>query len=200
MGLSMPKCLPLALVTLFLGVLCGCGYTGNKRVEPSVAPAQPWAEKLERPGVENLHKVSADLYRGAQPTKEGFKSLKDLGVKTVICLRGLHSDPEDVDTLGMAREHIPMEPWHPETEDVVKFLKLVKDPSRGPFFVHCQRGSDRTGMLCAIYRIVIQGWTRADAIEELKHGGYDFAELWSGIVKYLETFDIDAVKKQAGIE
>jgi hypothetical protein len=32
-----------------------------------------WAKKIELSGVSNLHKVSDDLYRGAQPTEEGMK-------------------------------------------------------------------------------------------------------------------------------
>src|SRR3954453_13044675 len=38
-------------------------------------------------GVGNFHQVSEHVYRGAQPTDEGFKNLAKLGVKTVIDLR-----------------------------------------------------------------------------------------------------------------
>jgi hypothetical protein len=43
-------------------------------------------------GVENFAKISPALWRGAQPTAEGFRSLEAAGVKTVINLRGRHDD------------------------------------------------------------------------------------------------------------
>ncbi|GAF98053.1 unnamed protein product, partial [marine sediment metagenome] len=46
---------------------------------PDVAPplaTYPWATAIERPGLPNFHKVSDSLYRGAQPTAEGFRELK----------------------------------------------------------------------------------------------------------------------------
>src|SRR5260370_21583430 len=38
-------------------------------------------------GVENFWKVDDHVYRGAQPTEEGFRNLAKLGVKTVVDLR-----------------------------------------------------------------------------------------------------------------
>ena len=51
------------------------------------ASGRKWAERLELPGVPNLHRVSENLYRGAQPGAEGMKQLEKLGVKTVVNLR-----------------------------------------------------------------------------------------------------------------
>ena len=58
---------------------------------------------------------------------------------------------------------------------------MVRFPARppptrscGPFFVHCQHGSDRTGVCIAAYRIVVQGWTKQDAIREMTGGNYGF--------------------------
>ena len=48
-----------------------------------------------------------------------------------------------------------MKPWHAEDEDVVAFLKIASNTNNLPVFVHCQRGADRTGMMCAMYRIVL---------------------------------------------
>lgn len=40
--------------------------------------------------------------------------------------------------------------------------------------VHCWHGSDRTGAVIAAYRIVQQGWSQHDAIDEMINGGYGF--------------------------
>ena len=42
------------------------------------SPSRPanWAQKIERPGLPNLHQVTTNLFRGAQPTAEGMKELE----------------------------------------------------------------------------------------------------------------------------
>jgi protein tyrosine/serine phosphatase len=56
-----------------------------------------------------------------------------------------------------------------------------------PIFVHCRAGRDRTGLEIAMYRIVVQGWTRQRAIGELYAHGYNWM-LYPGIERYLKTF------------
>jgi hypothetical protein len=68
---------------------------------------------------------------------------------------------------GLAEERISFKAWHAEDEDVVKFLRFVREPANQPVFVHCQWGADRTGMMIAIERIAIEGWTKDAAIEEV---------------------------------
>jgi protein tyrosine/serine phosphatase len=161
------------------------------------ASSHEWAASIQKPGLPNLHHVSDDLYRGAQPTAEGFRQLQAMGVKTVINLRFFHSDRELITGTDLDYEEIPMNTWHAEDEDVVRFLTLVSDKSRAPFFVHCQHGADRTGMMCAVYRIVIQGWTRDEAIKEMTSERFGFHEIWSNLVAYLQEFDLEKLKQQA---
>jgi protein tyrosine phosphatase (PTP) superfamily phosphohydrolase (DUF442 family) len=160
------------------------------------APCRVWAVRIKRPGLPNLYRVSDDLYRGAQPTAEGFRQLKAMGVKTVINLRSLYSDRKEIAGTGLAYEEIPMYPWHAENEDVVRFLELVADGSRAPFFVHCYYGSDRTGMLCAAYRIAIQGWTKEEAIAEMTQGGFGFHAIWEDLLDYLQSLDVKKLKQR----
>ena len=164
------------------------------------APRNPkWAVPLEKPGLPNLNKVSDQLYRGAQPTAEGMKELKNMGVKTVVNLRSFHSDRDEIGLTGLAYEHIYMKAWHAEEKEVVRFLQIVSDSSRTPVFVHCHYGADRTGTMCAIYRIAIQGWTKDDALKEMKEGGYGFHPIWKNLVTYIKELDIEKIKKKAGI-
>jgi protein tyrosine/serine phosphatase len=151
-------------------------------------------------GVPNCHKVSDDLYRGAQPNEEGMKQLEKFGIKTVVNLRALHSDRDELKDVNLSTEHIFVKPWHPEDEDVVRFLKIVTDNNRTPVFVHCQYGADRTGTMCAIYRIAVQGWPKDEAIEEMTKGNFGFQEIWSNLVDYIRGLDIEKIKQQAEIK
>ena len=173
---------------------------GNNQREAGTTRAQnKWAERIELPGLPNLHKVSDDLYRGAQPTADGMKQLKKLGVKTVVNLRSLHSDRDDIKGTGLTYEHINMTPLKIEDKDVVRFLRIVTDSSRTPVFVHCQHGADRTGTMCAIYRIAEQGWSKDEAIEEMTKGGFGFHSIWQNLPDYVRKVDVEEITRNAGL-
>lgn len=159
-----------------------------------------WAKLLNKPGLPNLHLVNDRIYRGAQPTAEGFQELAKLGIKTVINLRAFHTDVDELKGTGLSYEPIPMKTWHAEMEDVVKFLSIVTDTNKTPVFVHCQHGADRTGTMNAIYRIVVQGWTKEQAIREMTQGGYGFHEVWANLITFIKELDVDAIKRRAGID
>jgi protein tyrosine/serine phosphatase len=158
-----------------------------------------WAAKVEQPGLPNLHRVTPNLYRSAQPTADGLRAAEKLGIKTVICLRAFHADTDNAESTKLRVERIRFNTWHPEDEDVVRFLKLITKTRNGPFLVHCQHGADRTGTMIAIYRIAVQGWKKDDAIREMTGGGYGYHEMWSNLIRYLKNLDIDALKKKAGM-
>ena len=158
-----------------------------------------WAVKLERPGVQNLHRVIPALYRSAQPSAEGMRELERLGVRTVINLRAFNSDRGEAKDTGLRLERIRFNTWHAEDDEVVRFLRLVTAATNAPVLVHCQHGSDRTGTMLAIYRVAVQGWTKDEAIRELKHGGYGYHTLWFNLPRYIRHLDIDRLKREAGL-
>ena len=60
----------------------------------------------------------------------------------------------------------------------------------------CTAGTARTGLIIAGYRMVFQNWSRRDAIEEFRLGGFGYHEkTCPNIIKLLETLAIEAVKK-----
>ena len=73
-------------------------------------------------------------------------------------------------------------------------------PARVPVLVHCQHGADRTGSMIAVYRVIVQGWSKDDAIREMKEGGYGFHRIWGNLPEWIENLDIDGVRREVGIE
>jgi protein tyrosine/serine phosphatase len=92
-----------------------------------------------------------------------------------------------------------MKAWHPEEKEVVRFLRIVNDPKKTPVLVHCMHGADRTGVMCATYRLAVQGWTKEDAIEEMTNGGYGFHSVWSNLIKWVKNLDINELREKAGL-
>ncbi len=196
---------PVLTCAVVLGAeVTGCRYWAgplplgvDNDVRATSSPASSrWAQPMELPGLPNLHKVSDSVYRGAAPTPEGIEQLKKLGIRTVVDLRDTGS-PDDLRGTGMTYVRIPATAWQAEEKDVVQFLQTVTDAGRLPVFVHCRRGADRTGMMSAIYRIVVQGWSKDQAIDEMTHGGFGFYSGWQNLVRYIRDLDIERIKQLA---
>ncbi|HUA57609.1 MAG TPA: tyrosine-protein phosphatase [Verrucomicrobiae bacterium] len=132
-----------------------------------------WAASPATPGIDNFHQIDSQVYRGAQPTAEGFQYLSRMGVKVILDLRehDRRSTGEEhiVTAAGMRYVNVAMTGMTPPTESQIhQILALLEDPSAGPVFVHCKRGADRTGAVIAAYRIDHDKWDNARALSEAK--------------------------------
>ncbi|MDH4129550.1 MAG: dual specificity protein phosphatase family protein, partial [Spirochaetota bacterium] len=156
-------------------------------------PCNIWAKAKKLKGLPNFHIVNNNLYRGAQPTVKGFKLLEKMGVKTIINLRSLHSDRSKIKNTNLKYFHINMKAWHPEEENIIKFLKLIKNKNNLPIFVHCKHGADRTGLMIAMYRIIFCHWTKDQAINEMTKGGFGFHKVWDNIIMFIKNADINKI-------
>jgi len=131
------------------------------------------AEKRVAEGVPNFGVISDHLYRGAQPTSVGFETLRRMGVQTVVRLsmgeEGSNAEEREVRGLGMDFVAIPWSTQHDPTDgQVAAFLTAMRDARDERVFVHCKAGSDRTGVMVALYRITADGWPASAAISEMK--------------------------------
>jgi tyrosine-protein phosphatase SIW14 len=142
-------------------------------------------------GLPNFHKVNPQIFRGAQPTAEGFQQLAQLGVKTVLDLREAGSrsfeEKKIVEARGMRYVSVPMQGFHtPSADQIDKVLTLFNDSSAAPVFVHCRRGADRTGTVVACYRISHDGWENKRALEEARSLGMSWMQksLQSYVLQY----------------
>jgi protein tyrosine/serine phosphatase len=158
-----------------------------------------WATRVEQDGLPNLFRISTNLYRCAQPTAAGLQAAEKLGIKTVISLRAFHSDNDEVESTKLRTERIRFNTWHPEDEDVIRFLKLVSNTNNGPYLIHCLHGADRTGTMIAIHRMAFEGWTKQEAIKEMTDGGFGYHTVWRNLIKYLNELDVEKLKKKAGL-
>jgi|SRR5215469_4225031 len=133
-------------------------------------------------GVGNFHQLNETVYRGAQPSGQGFQNLAHLGIKTIVDLREsggrAKAEQKIVEAAGMRYINIPLSGYAaPSDDQVAHLLVLLNDKSFGPIFIHCRRGADRTGTIMACYRISHDHWQNQKALEEAKANGMSWTEM-----------------------
>lgn len=162
--------------------------------EVAVRPAE-WAQAVSVPGVQNCYQLDAKVYRAAQPDAAGFAALKRLGIATVLNLRDLHDDTEAAQGTGLLLQRVEMEADDITIDQVVAALRLLRQ-AEGPVLIHCWHGSDRTGTVSAMYRIVFQNWSKEAAIDELVNGGYGYHAIYRNIPELIRSADIEAIRRK----
>ena len=181
-----------AAAPIVLSVLTACSDS------PSVpAVAQPErAQVVTLKGVENLHRVSAELYRSGQPEPEGFTALEQMGVRSVLNLREYHKDTRKARHTDLHLMAYPVAAGQVTAADVENCLRLLQDAPK-PALVHCWHGSDRTGIVVAAYRIIYQGWSVDAAEKVFRDDTYGHHEFWYGnLVELLRHTDWQAMKQR----
>ncbi len=165
---------------------------------PRVRPVQ-WAQPVVGTTLGNCFKVSQDLYRSEQPTAADIPDLKALGIQTILNLREYHQDDEKLAQAGFVLVHDPVAAGSLERDDMVRILGRIRDAKK-PVLVHCWHGSDRTGFTVAGYRMIFQGWSTSDAVEEFKLGGFGYHKrFYPKLPVTLEKLDVPMIQKELGI-
>lgn len=176
----------LTILVLFVGC------TKNPDQSRPTAQSKKSAERIaDVGGVDNVGKISDALFRGGQPDDDGFKYLREKGIKTIINLRENHSDKDGAEKLGLKCVDIPMKAGvlgskPPTDEQIKKFFEIVLDPAYQPVYFHCKQGMDRTGTMAAIYRIEMDGWTNQEAINEMQEFGYH--DVYKDLIEFVRNY------------
>ena len=124
-----------------------------------------------------ITQVDGLLFRGPRPTEADLKQFKydvNLEVGWFEFLHGECKQEQDwCRDLGVNYIHRPMSDLLPPYIGELRTLvwDLQKFTSR-PTLVHCLHGEDRTGMVVAAWRILVQGWSPEKAIDEMYSFGF----------------------------
>jgi len=159
-----------------------------KDAAPSVEPSM--GRHLLFEGVPNFGEVTPMLYRGGQPTREGFDKLAKMGINIVVDTGRSKRDEKQIKQLGMRYVSLAWYCPFPKDDVFARFLKLIKQNPDKKIFVHCRLGNDRTGMMIAAYRIGGQGWTAEQAMKEMHLFGYTAVHhlMCPGLAGYEKSF------------
>src|SRR5437899_6954772 len=150
------------------------------------------------------------LWRGAKPAQDGAAWLVQRGVRTIVNLELLHDDRR---VFGEARPasagryelaYFRISDWEPNAvlapalldDHVAHFLAVVDDQPK-PVYVHCRSGQNRTGVMVAAYRVIVEGASADEAIEEMRR----YQGIWfradSGYIRSLSPERREEIRRKA---
>jgi hypothetical protein len=142
------------------------------------------------------------LWRGAKPDKEGAAWLIEHEVKTIVNLELFNDDLPIIEQVNLTTpktlkiEYFRVKDWEPlpvlapsvEDEHVVHFLAIASQQANQPVYVHCRSGQNRTGIMVAAYKIIIEGNPNIGAVieEMMAYQGF-----WSDVdAKYIRGLSL----------
>ncbi len=154
-----------------------------------------WAQPVIGFKIDNFYKIDEAVYRSEQPNSKDMKALEEAGIRSALNLREYHSDADEAKGTHIQLYRVAMNAGEIYDTLIAKALYSI-DRAKKPILIHCWHGSDRTGAVVAMYRMVFQNWPREKAIDEFKNGGFGYHEWWyPNIENYLKTVDIEKMKK-----
>jgi protein tyrosine/serine phosphatase len=127
------------------------------------------------------------LWRGAKPDKDDAAWLIQHGVRTIVNLELILDDKRAFgdatveDTNYYEVRYFRIHDWEPlrilapsvVDDHVAHFLAIVSQQPK-PVYVHCRYGENRTGVIVAAYRVLVEGVSNEEAIEEMSR----YKALW----------------------
>ena len=156
--------------------------------------------EIESKYFNNLYSINDSIFRSEQPSKSGFKELETSGIKTIINLRRLRNDIKKAEDTELQLEHIPLATKYIIEDDIIEILQLIQSVEK-PLLIHCWHGSDRTGVMIAAYRIIVENWTKEEAIKEFKIDEFGYHEKrYPNLISLLENLDVANIKNQLNIK
>lgn len=142
----------------------------------------------------NLHQMTPTLYRSALPDSSAVPVLEQLKIATVINFLP-ESDASWLKNPGIKQVQLTYRTNHVDDADVLAALRAIQQAqANGPVLMHCKHGSDRTGLMAAMYRVVVQGWSKEEALNEMTLGGFGSSSGFKDGVRYMMKADIDKLR------
>jgi protein tyrosine/serine phosphatase len=140
----------------------------------------------------NFHTITpGEAYRSAQldsPRLEHY--IRKYGIRSVVNLRGRFADEawyiNEIKTcsqLGVKHYDLELSALHePDPSQVQQLLGIFKTAPR-PVLIHCQGGADRSGLVAAMWKVIVDKQTKANAEKQLT--------IWDGHIPIRGTVAMD---------
>lgn len=120
--------------------------------------------------------LDVDFATGAQPRGDAYVKAAASGFRSVVSLRtsgegiDLGRERARAESAGIRFHNIPVNSGSPRPEQADEFLRLTREPANRPMLITCAT-ANRVGAFMMILRVIDQGWSEAQALEEARRIG-----------------------------
>jgi protein tyrosine/serine phosphatase len=153
----------------------------------------------------NAHRISARAWRSAQPSPRHLRRARDMGVRTIVNLRGRRDncgsyvlERAACERLGLTLVNFPIRSRGALARETILAAADLFPTLEYPVLFHCKSGADRAGFMAVLYQFLHEGVPLDSATRQLS--------LRFGHVKQAKTGVIDhffatyaKVSKETGI-
>jgi protein tyrosine phosphatase (PTP) superfamily phosphohydrolase (DUF442 family) len=176
----------LFVAVLIVGTLWAVSAcSATKNAPPKTASIAPPPRAATQPsnyaGLHNVVAYGDTLYSGAVPEgAEGFETLRDMGVKTIISVDGATPEVELAKKYGLRYVHLPIGYNGMTDERKLEIARAVQDLP-GPVYIHCHHGKHRSAAAAGAAAVSLGMLTREQALAEMKVSGTaaNYTGLWA---------------------
>lgn len=149
----------------------------------------------------NMDEIAPGVWRSNQPDPRRLRRCRDMGIRTVISLRGstpssnLRIEREACHALGLKLITIRLQSRSlPPRSRLLRLLDIFEAVDR-PLLMHCKSGSDRSGLASALYLMHMEGRPVAKARKMLSWRYLHNRHSVTGVLdRLLDSYAADAAR------
>lgn len=155
------------------------------------------AEKICLPncGLKNFYRIGEGVYRSDQPSRTCFRELEKFGIKEVLNLRNRHNDSDEARDTSIRLHHLRTRATQLSLDDLITALQIIRH-RQGALLFHCWHGSDRTGAVAAMYRMVFQRVSKEEAVHEMTESIFGFHMTFDHIIDLIYSANISKIRRE----
>ncbi|WP_248799724.1 protein tyrosine phosphatase [Pseudomonas sp. MWU13-2105] len=143
----------------------------------------------------NLNQMTPTLYRSTLPDSNAMPILAKLNITTVINFQP-EADSSWLANPEIKQVQLPYRIGHVDDADVLMILRAIKDAEdQGSVLIHDKQGTERAGLMAAMYRVVVQGWTKEEALSEMMMGGFGEGTHFKDSIRYMMQAPVDKLRE-----
>lgn len=143
----------------------------------------------------NRHRISEKMWRSSQPHYLQIGGLAKKGIRTIINLRGARDcatyylEKEACEKHGIKLVDFPVNSRQPPKLEILEQLEELFTKIEYPALMHCKAGSDRVGVMSALYLLIAEKKTIEEAKKQLSWRFGHVRHAKAGVLlKFLEAF------------
>ena len=143
----------------------------------------------------NRHEIKPGVWRTNQPAPRAVRTAAQLGVKTIINLRGARQDggwrleKEACDQYGISLLDVTLRSRDIPTRETIQDIHDLFRSVQPPFMMHCKSGADRAGLMSALYLLLAEETSLDEALTMLSFKYLHIKQAKTGLLDaFLEAY------------